>query len=109
MKLKTDRVRDVLENADRYYAAYHAAETFGGPSLHFHRRALETRKASASIEHLEYIYATLASWGMHRMGSGGSKMGAFQQFSASVERLKDKILQSQGFAPATMTKKVGRC
>src|SRR2546423_1624222 len=26
MKLNTDKVRDVLENADRYYAAYHAAE-----------------------------------------------------------------------------------
>lgn len=102
MKLKTDRVRDALQNADRYYAAYHAAETFGGPSLYFHHRALETRSDPASVQHLEYVYATLASWGMHRMGSGGSKMCAFPDFSASVERLKDKIVQTQAFAPATM-------
>jgi len=103
MKLNTDRVRDVLENADRYYAAYHAAEVFSGPSLYFHKRSLDTRHAPASLQHLEYVYATLASWGMHRMGSGGSKMCAFADFGASVERLKEKIIRAQGFAATAMT------
>jgi hypothetical protein len=103
MKLNTARVRDVLENAERYYAAYHAAETFGGPSLYFHQRALETRHAPASLHHLEYAYATLAAWGMHRMGSGGSKMCAFGDFKASVERLNDRILRAQSLNPAMMT------
>lgn len=102
MKLNEDRVRDVLENADRYYAAYHAAETFGGPSLYFHQRALDTKQAPASLQHLEYVYATLASWGMHRMGSGGSKMCTFDEFRASVEKLKGRIVQAQGFTIATM-------
>jgi hypothetical protein len=105
MKLKTDRVRDALEHADLYYGAYHAADTFGGPSVYFHRRALDTRHAPASSQHLEYVYATLASWGMHRMGAGGSKMCAFPQFSASVEGLKDKILQAQTFTPAAMSER----
>ncbi len=35
MTLNTARVRETLEHADRFYAAYHAAETFGGPSLYF--------------------------------------------------------------------------
>ena len=102
MKLNTARVHETLEHADRCHAAYHAAETFGGPSLYFHRRALETRHAPASPQHLEYVYATLASWGMHRMGAGGSKMRAFEEFSASVEPLEKKIVEAQGFKPGAM-------
>ena len=98
MKLNTARVREALEHADRFYAAYHAAETFGGPSLYFHRRALKTRQPPASPQHLEYVYATLASWGMHRMGSGGSKMRAFDEFRASGTPLEKKIVQGVGFS-----------
>ena len=103
MTLNTARVRETLEHADRFYAAYHAAETFGGPSLYFHRRALETRHAPASPQHLEYVYATLASWGMHRMGTGGSKMRTFEEFRASVEPLEHQIAQAQGFGPGAMS------
>lgn len=102
MKLRFDRVRDLLENADRYYEAYHRAETFSGPSLYFHKRALDTRHAPASPQHLEYVYATLASWGMHRMGLGGSKMCGFTDFRVSVERLEDKIRHAQTIAPGTL-------
>jgi hypothetical protein len=102
MKLKSERVRDVLANADRYHAAYHLADTFRGPSLYFHQRALDTRQSPASLPHIEYVYATLASWGMHRMGSGGSKMCAFADFRDSVERLEDKIVCAQGFKPETI-------
>ena len=59
MKLNKDRVRDVLENADRYHAAFHAAETFGGPSLCFHQRALDMTNAPTQLHHLEYVCATL--------------------------------------------------
>ena len=103
MTLNTARVRETLEHADSFYAAYHAAETFGGPSLYFHRRALETRHAPASPQHLEYVYATLASWGMHRMGTGGSKMRTFEEFRASVEPLEHQIAQAQGFGPGAMS------
>ena len=68
---------------------------FGGPSLYFHQRALATRGAPTSREHLEYVYATLAAWGMHRMGRGGSKMVEFDVFRASVEPLGDAIRQAQ--------------
>jgi hypothetical protein len=39
---------------------------------------------------------------MHRMGPGGSKMRAFDEFRASVEPLEEKIVKAQGFAPAEM-------
>ena len=102
MKLNKDRVREVLANADRYHAAFHAADTFSGPSLYFHQRALSTRNDPTSLQHLEYVYATLASWGMHRMGSGGSKMCGFDRFRASVEKLKDRIVHAQNLTPMAM-------
>ena len=46
MNLYQDKVADILANTGRYhrayYQAYDQAETFRGPSLYFHRRALET-------------------------------------------------------------------
>ena len=75
-----DKARDLIVNADRYHDAYYRAATFRGPSLYFHQRALATRESPSSLPHLEYVYATLASWGMHRMGKGGSKMQPFTLF-----------------------------
>jgi hypothetical protein len=90
-----ERVADVLANAERYHAAYYTAEIFRGPSLYFHRRSLETRGDPISQIHLECIYATLASWGMHRMGRGGSKMGPFEEFRKSVEAVQPEIRAAQ--------------
>jgi hypothetical protein len=98
-----ERVRELIAHADRYHEAFDRADTFGGPSLYFHQRALETRRPPAKLLHLEYVYATLASWGMHRMGNRGSKMQTFAIFRQSVEGLKDKITTAQGFAPETMS------
>jgi hypothetical protein len=56
-----EKVRDILENSEKYHEAYYKAETFRGPSLYFHQRALETRQSLGSLTHLEYVYATLAS------------------------------------------------
>jgi hypothetical protein len=92
-----EKVRDILANADRYHDAYYKAETFRGPSLYFHERALATRHDPVSLTHLEYVYATLASWGMHRMGKGGSKMRSFEVLCQSVQALKDRIAEAQTF------------
>ncbi|TLM67383.1 MAG: hypothetical protein FDZ69_04625 [Deltaproteobacteria bacterium] len=92
-----EKVRDLLENLGPYHVAYYEAEVFGGPSLYFHRRALETRQTPCSTSHLEYVYATLASWGMHRMGGKGSKMRPFERFLRSVEALVARIHEAQQF------------
>jgi len=92
-----DKIEEILSNAENYHDAYYKAETFRGPSLYFHERALATRYDPASLTHLEYVYATLASWGMHRMGRGGSKMRSFEVFSQSVQTLKGKVAEAQTF------------
>jgi hypothetical protein len=93
----SEKVRDMLANADKYHDAYYKAETFRGPSLYFHERALATRDDPTSLTHLEYVYATLASWGMHRMGRGGSKMRSFEVLCQSVQALKDRIAEARTF------------
>jgi len=92
-----DKVVDLLANADKYHRAYYVADTFRGPSLYFHQRAIATRDLSERATHFEYVYATLASWGMHRMGRGGSKMQSFETFRRSLEPLEDWIAEAQAF------------
>jgi hypothetical protein len=46
---------------------------------------------------LEYVYATLASWGMHRMGKRGSKMQSFDVFCQSIVPLQGRIVEAQVF------------
>lgn len=85
-----EHIRSVLQNYPAYHEVFYAVKTFGGPSLYFHRRALEM--ARGDFERcLEYIYAVLTSWGMHRMGPGGSKMQDFEVFRTSMLPLRDKI------------------
>lgn len=88
------KVADLLEHASHYHRVYYAVETFGGPSLHFHRRALEM----AALDYdrcLEHIYAVLTAWGMHRMGRGGSKMQPFPAFQASMVALRDQCRRAR--------------
>ena len=92
-----EKARDIIANADVFHAAYYRAETFGGPSLYFHRRALSSRLPPGDKIHLEYVYATLASWGMHRMGKRGSKMQNFSVFSRSIGLLLPKIAEVQQY------------
>ena len=99
-----DNVTDILAKADDYHTAYYEAETFEGPSLYFHRRSLETRD-SITDTHLEYIYATLTSWGMHRMGKGGAKMRSFEKFQQSIVPLRGKIVEAKKFDFAEMSER----
>jgi hypothetical protein len=74
----------LLENLKLAHAEYYRAEIFGGPSLYFHQRSLEAARSLDVDCFAECIYATLASWGMHRMGQGGSKMCEFPPFHDSL-------------------------
>jgi hypothetical protein len=98
------RVAEALANAEAYHEAYYNAGTFGGPGLHLHRRCMEFVGQTLSVPQLECIYATLATWGMHRMGPGGSKMLAFEHFEASVMTLRDHLTRARHFDHRYMDK-----
>jgi hypothetical protein len=97
----TQRER-LLQSLDEAHAAYYRAGTFGGPSLYFHLRALEAGKTGELGRFTECVYALLASWGMHRMGRGGSKMREFEEFWASLEPLWPTILRLQKATPESL-------
>lgn len=86
----SNQIKDIFKNAEKYHSAYYQAEKFRGPSLYFHRRSLEARKTEKFETFLEYIYATLASWGMHSI-RGGPKMQSFDIFLESVMTVKKLI------------------
>ena len=44
------------------------------------------RKLLADEQYLLLVYATLISWGMHRMGPKGAKMKDFRHFRKSIEK-----------------------
>lgn len=97
-----EKVENVVRNAREYHAAYYEAEAFHGPSLYFHQRCVAALGDGITDRRLEYIYATLASWGMHRMGRGGSKMRPFDDFRDSVVASKALIEQLQSTQIANM-------
>ena len=86
-----DKIKDILNNAEEYHNKFYEVEKFKGPSLYFHRRTLEMINSSNFELYLEFIYATLASWGMHRMGQGGSKMQSFDIFKNSILEIREQI------------------
>ena len=67
-------VEALVDSFDDYVLRFEASNIFSGPSVYFHRRAIERRRLHGTAEDLladelflEYVYAVLPSWGMHRM------------------------------------------
>ncbi|MBO5817450.1 MAG: hypothetical protein J6R26_05855 [Paludibacteraceae bacterium] len=68
-----------------------------GPALYFHQMALAYQATDfLSERHIEYVYATLVAWGMHRMGPTGAKMPNFEVFQKSILDQKATLIELQG-------------
>lgn len=71
---------------------------FSGPSIYFHKRVIDILRKNGLSRVLEnnsffeYLYATLASWGLHRMGKGNTKLVDFDKFKESIRSQKERIL-----------------
>jgi hypothetical protein len=94
---RRDRARrnvdDLISTFHRCVAQFERSNAFPGPSLYFHERALERRRAHHRAVDLlddelflEYVYAVLPAWGMHRMGRQPAKVGDFADMVASFRR-----------------------
>ena len=88
-----ERIEDLSANFGHYLQEFEHRAVFGGPSVHFHVRAIERRMTHESVrsaiadeELLELIYAMLTSWGMHRMGPKGAKLVDFEPFCDGIRR-----------------------
>lgn len=71
---------------------------FSGPSIYFHKRVIDLLHKDGLSNALknelffEYLYATLASWGLHRMGKGNTRLVDFDKFKESISSQKKRIL-----------------
>ena len=79
----------LLTELRRYYdLSVGVLQDFGGPSVYFHQQAIRAQASDfLGDRHIEMIYATLASWGMHRMGAPKdtkAKMVEFDDFRSSI-------------------------
>jgi hypothetical protein len=90
------------EGADRF----EAEALFTGPSVYFHlktRRLLNERRSITDCHEralascleddyfLESLYATLTSWGLHRMGPMKAKLVGFDDFKRALRNRRDAI------------------
>lgn len=86
--------RKLIENFDFYRnESLNLSKKLDGPSSYFHIEALKEQKTNfLSERHIEMIYATLVSWGMHRMGKTKTKMVEFSIFKNSLDSQRDALL-----------------
>jgi len=83
----------------KYVDFYYSNEIFFGPSVYFHNKVINLVRNNdhelllEDERFVEYVYATLASWGMHRMGPKGSKMRDFKDFMESILSNKSLFLK----------------
>jgi hypothetical protein len=84
-------VEALVGDFDRHVRRFEASGVFSGPSVYFHERAIERWRLHATAGSLiadqlflEYVYAVLPSWGMHRMGTQAAKVTEFGQLAASL-------------------------
>lgn len=96
------RLADLSANLENFVGVFAEAEKFSGPSLYFHLKTLkylrDCRSAAQAIlsdEIFDWLYATLASWGMHRMGKGNTKLRDLDVIKASVREHATSIASLQ--------------
>lgn len=90
--LRDARVAELIAGFARYVADFEASAAFPGPSVYFHNRAIERRRTHVSVQDalsdelfLEYVYAVLPAWGMHRMGMQAAKVGDLTQIVTALQ------------------------
>ena len=98
-----ERISSLCSSFDSYLDYFDKENLFSGPSLYFHLRTIEKLKNHKSLVEaidddifLECLYATLTSWGLHRMGPGGAKLVDFNIFIKSLRNQKNAIANLEG-------------
>jgi len=95
IKRMEQNVEELISNFDRYVALFNRLNMFGGPSVYFHYKTLaQLGKYAYPVQALkdetyfDYLYATLASWGLHRMGVGYTKL-------TEIDGIKNSFLKNE--------------
>lgn len=88
---QSERIQSLITRFADWVAAFELMQGFPGPSLYFHERAIARRRQHQTVDSLladtqflEYVYAVLPAWGMHRMGPQAAKVGDFVQITTAL-------------------------
>jgi hypothetical protein len=97
-----------LADPQRYFTgSYDVFCSFGGPCVYFHEECLKAgAEGFLSKRHLEMLYATLTSWGMHRMGDAKTtktKLTGWDRFSGSIIAEANALQRFRGHSMLEMT------
>lgn len=95
---------ELIKRLKHYYdLSLTVLNEFGGPSVYFHVQSIKEQESNfLSVRHIEMVYATLAAWGMHKMGNPEdtkTKMVEFVDFKQSIMEHGRKL---QEFVPLKM-------
>ena len=89
--LMNRNIEQLADGFAGYVEFFEQRQAFTGPSLYFHERAIERRRGHNTVgsllddeRFLEYVYAVLPAWGMHRMGPQKAKVGDFVEIVAAL-------------------------
>jgi hypothetical protein len=105
------RVEELCDNFESYLIEFNRLNPFTGPSVYFHLKTLERLRSLGALGvfedqyFFEVLYATLASWGMHRMGPKGAKLVEFTDFVKTLQAQKSWILDLQGLKLTQLSEK----
>ena len=97
MEHTQSNIERFITNQERYFSgSYEQFLAFGGPSVYFHVECLRAGQTDfLSKRHIEMLYATLAAWGMHRMGD--------------LETTKTKLTNWERFYGSLVARALGAC
>ncbi len=98
-RVNEENIKELIERKGKFlqYSEY-IKEKFGGPSSYFYIKTIKNIRNSeyetlfSNDSFLEYLYATLATWGMHRSGKN-TRMADFEKFKDSIVSNKYYFLE----------------
>jgi hypothetical protein len=110
-----ERIQTLTSTFAECVAVFEASQAFPGPSLYFHLRAIERRREHLTVSSLlednlflEYVYAVLPAWGMHRMGPQAAKVGDFAQITTALRETAPTLQQLWPLRITTLTGQAAR-
>ena len=101
-----EHVGSLIEHFDEYVRVFDQRNLFTGPSVYFHTKTLEilrrhNKPSEALLDDLffDYLYATLTSWGLHRMGHGFTKLAELGKIKTSfrMQKVREHISNLERF------------
>jgi hypothetical protein len=111
----TERIQQLTASFAECVSVFEASEGFPGPSLYFHLRAIERRRAHHAVSSLleddlflEYVYAVLPAWGMHRMGPQAAKVDDFAHITTALRKMAPELQQLWPLHITTLSEQAAR-